>query len=90
VRRDDARSSARIAAAALGLASSLRDSITVRWTEPDARRSTTVLSAWKPIIGRSLTLDLAAFPAGAYVMTVEMRQGASVAVRSERRFELRE
>ena len=90
VRRDDARSSARIAAAALGLASSLRDSITVRWTEPDARRSTTVLSAWKPIIGRSLTLDLAAFSAGAYVMTVEMRKGASVAVRSERRFELRE
>jgi len=90
VRRDDARSPARIAAAALGLASSLRDSITVRWTEPDARRGMTVLSAWKPIIGRSLTLDLAALPAGNYMMSIEMRTPAGVAVKSERRFELRE
>jgi len=90
VRRDDARTPARVAAAALGLASSLRDSITVRWTEPDARRSTTLLSAWKPIMGRSLALDLGALPAGNYMLTVEMRTRAGTTVRSERRFELRE
>ncbi len=90
VRRDNARSGARVAAAALGLASSLRDSITVRWTEPDARRGATVLSASKPIIGRSLTLDLAALPVGEYMMSIERRTRAGVAAKSERRFELRE
>ena len=86
VRRNDEVNVARRLASSIGIASALRDSITVQWTEPDARHASVVLTGSKPVVGRSVALDLTALPPGRYVLTVEMRRGANTSATSERQF----
>lgn len=89
VRRNDDLNAARRIGAALGIVSELRDSLSVEWTEPDARHATLVHSASKPVVGRSIALDMQALPAGRYVVTIAMQRGTQTA-ESERVFTLRE
>ncbi|MBC8086932.1 MAG: hypothetical protein H7Z40_06675 [Phycisphaerae bacterium] len=90
IRRDDDRSTARRVGSALGLASALRDSVSIRWTEPDGQRSSTVVgSSSTPTIGRTIAVNLNALAAGDYVAIIEMRKGTSAA-RSERKFTVRD
>ena len=90
VRRDHDISVARRIGAALGAVSSLRDSISIRWREPDARRGATAIAARTPVIGRSLSLEVSELPPGTYLLAIEMRKRTRNAVRTERRFTLRD
>ncbi|MEO7362375.1 MAG: hypothetical protein ABI120_18735 [Gemmatimonadaceae bacterium] len=85
VRRDGDVNALRRVGAALGVASSLRDSISVSWTEFDGRNSTLISGGNKPVIGRSVRLDLKALSPGKYVILIEIRT-LQRAARSERHF----
>lgn len=90
IRRDDDRNVARRIGSALGLASALRDSVSIRWTEPDGQRSSTVVgSSSKPTVGRTIAVNLNALAAGDYVAIIEMRKGTTAA-RGERKFTVRD
>lgn len=78
IRRDEDRSVLRAAAAAAGVASDLRDSVSIRWSEPDAR-GRTVLATRVPTVGRGITLDMAQLPPGQYIASIEMQRGALIA-----------
>lgn len=88
VNRTDAGNIARRVGALIGVASDLRDSVSIRWSEPNARNGASVTRSLKPIIGRSVALDLRALPAGNYTVSIEMRSRNGVA-RNERAFILR-
>lgn len=89
VRQNDNRSASRVLGAAVGLASALRDSVSIRWTEPDGQRSSTVIGSTSlPTIGRTIAINLNALPPGEYVAIIEMRKG-TVSARSERKFSVR-
>ncbi|MEP6832569.1 MAG: hypothetical protein ABJB74_04205, partial [Gemmatimonas sp.] len=62
-----------------------RDSVSIRWREPDPRHAAVLLTGAKPIIGRSVAVDLNALAGGTYVVIIEMRKGKTVSARSERR-----
>lgn len=88
INRREERNVARAIGSALGLVSALKDSVSIKWSEPDARNGASIIAGAKPIIGRSVAVDLKSLPAGTYVATIEMRRGATTA-RSERKFTLR-
>lgn len=88
MRRDDDRSVARAAGAALGLVGALRDSISVRWTEPDGRH-VTVVPGTRMIVGRALSLEVSELPPGAYVLSIQLEHAVKGTARSSRRFTLR-
>jgi len=90
IRRDDEQSASRRIGAALGLASALRDSISIKWTEPDGRHTATNVSASRAVVGRSVALDVKALAPGAYVAIIEMRKGTQAPARSQRRFVITE
>jgi hypothetical protein len=90
IRRDDARNTLRRAGAALGVVSPLRDSISIRWTEPDPRHARVIVQASRPVVGRVLSLDFRELPAGAYAASVELRHRSGAMARAARRFELRD
>jgi len=71
--RDDPSGTARRIGAALGLADARRDSVSVRWRDPDARYGATVIAAALPTVARSVTLDLRGLPPGAYVLRTTVR-----------------
>lgn len=87
VRNDDVGLARRIGAA-IGVASDLRDSIVIKWTEPDSRQGTPIPTTTKPAIGRAVALDIHALPEGSYIVSIEMRRGATMFARSERRFRI--
>jgi hypothetical protein len=89
VRRDDDRSAVRVVGSALGLVSALRDSISVRWTEPDGRQRMVVPST-RAIVGRALSLDVSPLPAGDYALSVQVEHAVKGTARSSRRFTLTE
>ena len=89
VNRNDDPNLVRRLGAVLGLASDLRDSVTIKWTEPDARNGASVLNAVRPVVGRSVALDLKALAAGHYIVSIEMRGKNNAFARSERAFQLR-
>ncbi|MEO7999108.1 MAG: hypothetical protein ABI852_16765, partial [Gemmatimonadaceae bacterium] len=86
-RREDLNVARRIGSL-LGVVSALNDSVSIKWSEPDARNGASVSAGIKPIIGRSVAVDIKSLPAGTYVATLEMRRGSAVA-RNERKFTLR-
>lgn len=88
IRRDDKVNAARRVGALLGVASALRDSVSIKWTEPDNRHRAITLPGSKPVVGRSLAIDLTALAPGSYVVSIEMRKGATISARGERRFEV--
>lgn len=76
--------------AAIGVASGLRDSVSITWSERDARSGgASILAISKPVIGRSVALDLKALPAGVYSVSIEMRDKNGAVARNERTFVLR-
>lgn len=75
---------------ALGVASNLRDSLSIRWSEPNALSNASVINAAKTIIGRSVAIDVKALPTGNYVVSLVMRSGSGAVVRGERKFVLRD
>lgn len=89
VRRDDKVSTARRIGAALGVASGLRDSVSIKWTEPNPQVSSVALGGVKPVVGRSVRLNIAALIDGAYVVAIEMRKSGGVLARSEQRMNVR-
>ncbi|MBC8089848.1 MAG: hypothetical protein H7Z40_21520, partial [Phycisphaerae bacterium] len=90
INRNDEVNLARRIGAAIGVASALRDSVSIKWAERDARNGgASILVAAKPIVGRSVALDLKALPAGAYIVSIEMRGRNGVVAKSERRFLLK-
>lgn len=89
VRRDDERSTTRVVGSSLGLVSALRDSISVRWTEPDGRHLM-VVPGTRMIVGRALSLDMSTLPAGDYALSVQVEHAAKGTARSSRRFTLTE
>ena len=84
-RRDDVNVARRVGAA-LGLVSELRDSVSIKWSEPDARNSGAVIPGVKFTIGRTVAVDMKALPPGEYVATILMKRGVDVSVSSQRRF----
>lgn len=90
IRRDDDRSALRRLASQLGVASPLRDSVSIRWTEPDGRYTTTPISGIVPVVGRTVSLDVNALAPGTYIAIVEMKKGTIPSLRSERRFSILE
>lgn len=89
VNRADDVNLARRLGSALGVVSGLRDSVTIKWSEPVAAAGASVLRGPKTVLGRSVALDLKALPAGTYVVSVEMRSTGGRVARSEREFILR-
>ncbi|MEO7362814.1 MAG: hypothetical protein ABI120_20955 [Gemmatimonadaceae bacterium] len=90
IRRDDNVSVARRVGSMVGVASALRDSVSIRWTEPDGRHTAVPISGLIPAVGRTVALDVNALAPGTYVAIIEMRKGALAPVRSERRFNITE
>jgi hypothetical protein len=87
-RREDTGVARRIGSA-LGVASALDDSVSISWSEPDARQSGSVIPAMRSTIGRSVALDLTQLPPGNYAVSIEMRRGSNIRARSERLFTIR-
>lgn len=85
IRRDDNVNIARRAGALLGVASPLRDSISIKWTEPDAGHASKVISGSRAVVGRSVGLDFGALAPGAYVVFIEMRKSPRIFANAERR-----
>jgi hypothetical protein len=89
IRRADDRSAARVIGSALGIAESLRDSVSIKWTEPDGTRTTKLVAARVPVIARAIALDVSAMTPGKYSVLIEMRKDSTV-VRGERAFVVKE
>jgi|GEM_PF-2292846 len=90
INRNDDVNFARRVGAALGVASALRDSVSIRWAEADARSGgASILLAAKPVIGRAVALDVNALPAGTYIVSMEMRGKNGQVARNDRPFVLR-
>ncbi|MEP6833934.1 MAG: hypothetical protein ABJB74_11090 [Gemmatimonas sp.] len=88
-RADDINAARRIGSF-LGIVSALRDSVSIKWTEPDGRHTSTVLTGAKPTVGRSIAVDLKALPPGTYIVSIEMRKNATTFARNERKFVVKE
>jgi hypothetical protein len=86
IRHDERVGNVRRIASALRIADGTIDSVSIRWTEPDGRRSTRSVVAARPVVGRTISLDLNALEPGPYVVLIEMRKGRNITARSERRF----
>jgi hypothetical protein len=89
VRNDDVGVVRRIGAA-LGVASDMRDSIVITWTEPDSRQGTALSTTSKTAVARTIALDIRALPPGSYIVSIDVRRGANMFARAERRFVLRD
>lgn len=90
INRTEEIGAARRLGSALGLASDLRDSVSIRWTEPNAQANASVIAAAKPIVGHSVAIDVKSLPAGNYMVSLVMRSGRGAIVKGERRFVIRE
>ncbi len=75
--------------AALGLADDLRDSVSVRWREPDAGRGVLQVQNTVPTVARTVILDLRNVAEGSYALRVQIRHIDGRTARSERLVQLR-
>ncbi|MEP6832700.1 MAG: hypothetical protein ABJB74_04865 [Gemmatimonas sp.] len=82
-RHEDELNAAQRALGAVGVGGA-RDSVSIKWREPDPRHASVVLTGAKPVMGRSVAVDLSALQGGSYVVSIEMRRGG-LSARSERR-----
>ncbi|MEP6834007.1 MAG: hypothetical protein ABJB74_11460, partial [Gemmatimonas sp.] len=85
MRRDDDVGAVRRIGSILGIASPLRDSISIKWSEPDAGHASKAIGGSRPVVGRSVGLDFGALSAGAYVVSIQMRKSPNISARAERR-----
>ncbi|MES2521318.1 MAG: hypothetical protein V4617_01375 [Gemmatimonadota bacterium] len=88
VRNDDVNIARRIVSS-VGLASELRDSTAINWTEANSGQGALIRTTGKTAVGRSVSIDLKALPAGEYVVIVEVRRGTGMVATSRREFVLR-
>jgi hypothetical protein len=89
IRRIDDRNVLRVIGAMFGVVASHRDSVSIKWTEPDGSRATKLLPADVPIIARTVAIDITGIAPGEYSALIEMRKGTTV-VRGERAFMVKE
>ncbi len=89
VRRDE-NSVLRTLGAALGVADGRRDSISIKWREPDPGRDAAVIEARVPTVARTIAIDLRNLAAGSYAFIVEMSRPDGSRARGERRIEILE
>jgi hypothetical protein len=89
IRRIDDRNVLRVIGAMFGVVASHRDSVSIKWTEPDGSRATKLLPANVPIIARTVAIDITGIAPGEYSALIEMRKGTTV-VRGERAFMVKE
>jgi hypothetical protein len=89
IRRIDDRNVLRVIGAMFGVVASHRDSVSIKWTEPDGSRATKLLPAQIPVIARAIAIDINGIVPGEYSALIEMRKGATV-VRGERAFVVKE
>lgn len=87
VRRDGDGALRRLGAA-FGLADAQRDSITIRWREPDPGRDARVLPAIRPTVGRGIGVDIRNLAPGRYGFIIEMVRSDGARARAERRVEI--
>ncbi len=85
IARRDENNALRSFGAALGLADGRRDSISIKWREPDPGRQARVLATRVPTVGRAISVDLRNLAAGEYAFIVEMSRPNGVIARGERR-----
>lgn len=83
-RSDNSQNAAQRMLGAVGIGGN-RDSVSIKWTEPDPGHAAVFMSGARPVIGRSVGVDLSALEGGTYVLSIEMRKGTSITARSERR-----
>ncbi len=86
VRRDG--STVRSVIAALGLTDAQRDSVSIRWREPDPGRNSRELPGIRPTVARALALDIRNLVPGNYSFIIEMRKPQGGVARNERRVEI--
>ncbi|MGV3710716.1 MAG: hypothetical protein ACO1Q7_17975 [Gemmatimonas sp.] len=87
-RREDIGIARRLGSA-LGVASALDDSVSISWTESGGSVNGTVIAGVRPIIGRSVAVDLNRLPPGNYSLSIVMQRSGAPPSRSERVFSLR-
>lgn len=82
--RNESAGRVRRLGAALGLVGERRDSVSVRWREPDAGRGVLSIGNDVPTVARTVVLDLRNVEAGSYVLRVQIRHVDGRTARSER------
>lgn len=85
--RDDG-SAVRSIGAFFGVVSAQRDSVSIRWREPDPGRNARTIAAMRPTVARAVTVDIRSLAPGNYVFSVEMQRPGGAAARGERRVEI--
>ena len=87
VRRDET-SAARQLGARLGLVDARRDSVSIRWREPDPGRAALLVATRLPTVGRALALNIGNLVPGRYAVRVLMRRSDGVLASAEREIEV--
>ncbi len=90
IARRDENSLLRSLGAALGVADGRRDSISIKWREPDPGRAAAVVATNVPTVARTLAIDLRNLAAGTYAFIIEMARPDGTRARGERRIEILE
>jgi hypothetical protein len=90
IARRDENSALRTLGAALGVADGRRDSISIKWREPDPGRAAAVIATSVPTVARTLAIDLRNLAAGTYAFIIEMTRPDGTRARGERRIEVLE
>lgn len=85
--RDDG-SALRSIGAFFGVVEAQRDSVSIRWREPDPGRNAREIPAMKPTVARAVSVDIRNLAPGSYVFSVEMTRPDGVSARGERRVEI--
>ncbi len=87
-RRDD-RSALRAFGAFFGVADARRDSISIRWREPDPGRAAVAIATRIPTVGRALALNVSNLAPGRYAFIVVMTRRDGTRAQAEREIEVR-
>lgn len=85
IARRDETSALRRIGAALGMADAQRDSISIKWREPDPGRSSQQIPARIPTVTRAISIDLRNLVPGTYVFLVQMARPDGTVASGERR-----
>ncbi len=85
ISRRDETSALRQLGAALGVADAKRDSVSIKWREPDPGRASQQIPARIPTVTRAISVDLRNLEPGTYVFLVEMARPDGTRAQGERR-----
>ncbi len=85
IARRDERGALRVLGAALGVADAQRDSISIKWREPDPGRSSQEIPARVPTVTRAISIDLRNLVPGTYVFLIQMARPDGTLAQGERR-----